>query len=100
MRRLACPVCTGVQLQTRMQGGIETSRCRDCGGIWLAKTEVAKILAARKAPPRTAPKHPGTTAGVAPDLADGFGDAAPLVALEASGEIGAAVGDFLVSFLG
>ena len=100
LRRMACPVCAGSQLQTRTQGDIEASRCRDCGGIWLGKTEVVKILAARKSQPRTAPSQPGTAAGVVSDLADGFGDAAPLVALEASGEIGAAVGDFLVSFLG
>ena len=103
MRRLACPVCAGVQLQTRMQGGIEISRCRDCGGIWLGKTEVVKILAARKSQPRPSAKQPGADVGIAAsvgaDLADGLGDAAPLVALEASGEIGAAVGDFLVSLL-
>lgn len=63
LRRLACPICASSQLQTRMQGGIETSRYRDCGGIWLAKTEVAKILAARKSQPKTASEQPGSTVG-------------------------------------
>ena len=87
-----------------MQGDIEISRCRDCGGIWLAKTEVAKILAARKSQPKTNAKRlgptVGTAAGAGSDLADGLGEATPLVALEAGGEVGVAVGDFLVSFLG
>ena len=103
-RRLSCPVCTGLQLQTRMQGDLEGSRCRDCGGIWLAKSEVAKILTAQKARPRAQGPLAGTTAAVSAgaggDLADGLSDAAPAVALEAGSEAGAAVGDFLVSFLG
>ncbi len=104
MRRLACPVCAGAQLQTCMQGGIEISRCRDCGGIWLAKTEVAKILAARKSQPKanaaSCEADAADEEGIVSDLAAGMVDATPLVALETGGEIGTAVGDFLVSFLG
>ncbi len=108
LRRLACPECAGGQLQTRTQGSIEVSRCRECGGIWLAKAEVEKILATRKTSPASRKPSPASVAGVAAgatfgagaDLAAGLADAAPVVALEASGEIGAAMGDFLVSFLG
>jgi Zn-finger nucleic acid-binding protein len=104
MRRLVCPTCAGSQLQTRMQGAVEISRCRDCGGIWLAKTEVAKILSARNARPVTTSQSSvatkGTVTGIGADMADGLGEATPLAALEAGGEIGSAVGDFLVSFLG
>ena len=104
MRRLVCPTCAGSQLQTRMQGAVEISRCRDCGGIWLAKTEVAKILSARMSRPVTTSQSSGATkgavTGIGADMADRLGEATPLVALEASGEIGSAVGDFLASFLG
>jgi len=104
MRRLVCPTCAGSQLQTRMQGAVEISRCRDCGGIWLAKTEVAKILSARMSRPVTTSQSSGATqgavTGIGADMADGLGEATPLAALEAGGEIGSAVGDFLVSFLG
>jgi len=101
LRRMACPVCAGSQLQTRTQGDIEVSRCRDCGGIWLAKTEVEKILAARKPQPRQKVRAVGAAAasGAGSDLAEGLGDAAPVVALEAGAEVGAGLGDFLVSFL-
>ena len=104
LRRLVCPACPGGQLQTRMQGNIEVSRCRDCGGIWLAKTEVAKIVAARKAQPKAGVKPAtmptGTRYGVGADLAEGMADVAPLVIVETGSEIGAALGDFFVSFLG
>lgn len=78
LRRLACPECTGGQLQTRTQGDIEASRCRDCGGIWLAKAEVEKILAARVEKPKANPA-PATP--------------------EADDEAGSGLGDFLSSFL-
>jgi Zn-finger nucleic acid-binding protein len=71
LRRLACPVCAGSQLQTRMQGDIEVSRCRDCGGIWLAKTEVDKILAPRKPPPKPNSQPVESAPG---DEACGLGD--------------------------
>ena len=78
LRRLACLVCAGSQLQTRTQGDIEVSRCHDCGGIWLAKTEVEKILGARVKQPK---------AGLAP------------VTIEGGSEVGSGLGDFLSSFL-
>ncbi len=78
LRRLASPACAGSQLQTRTQGDIEASRCRDCGGIWLAKAEVEKILDVRAKQPKT-------------DFA--------LVAIDAGGEVGSGLGDFLSSFL-
>ena len=78
LRRLACPVCAGRQLQTRTQGEIEASRCRDCGGLWLAKTEVEKILGTRVEKPK---------GGLA------------LVTIEGGGEVGSGLGDFLSSFL-
>lgn len=78
LRRLACPACLGSQLQTRMQRDIEASRCRDCGGLWLAKTEVEKILAIAKAKPKASPA---------------------LVIAEAAGEAGVGFGDFLSGFL-
>lgn len=78
LRRLACPVCAGSQLQTRTQGDIEVSRCHDCGGIWLAKAEVEKILGGHVKRPK---------AGLA------------LVTIEAGGEVGSGLGDFLSSFL-
>lgn len=78
LRRLACPVCAGGQLQTRNQGDIEVSRCRDCGGIWLAKAEVEKILAARMEKPKAA---------------------VALVTPKEGGEVGSGLGDFLSCFL-
>ena len=78
LRRLACPACAGGQLQTRTQGDIEVSRCHDCGGIWLAKAEVEKILGTRVKQPK---------AGLA------------LVAIEGGGEVGSGLGEFLSSFL-
>lgn len=104
LRRLACPECPDSQLQTRNQGDIEASRCRACGGIWLAKSEVEKILAGRNGRPKagsgqtTAPA--AATVGAGSDLAVGFVDATPLAVLEAGSGIDAALGDFLVSFLG
>ncbi len=86
LRRLACPACAGSQLQTRMQGDIEISRCRDCGGIWLAKTEVTKILAARSARPASPVPRAGSDAtapppdaGVATDIAAGAVEAGSLL---------------------
>ncbi|PAW86515.1 MAG: hypothetical protein B9S33_07960 [Pedosphaera sp. Tous-C6FEB] len=103
MRRLACPTCAGTQLQTRMLGGVLISRCRECGGVWLDKTEVAKILSTRTSRSVGKPKSSGVTTGAAPgvsaDATEGLGDAAPLVALETGGELGSALGDFLGSFL-
>lgn len=78
LRRLACPVCAGRQLQTRMQGDIEVSRCRDCGGIWLAKAEVEKILATRVEKPKANPA---------------------LIVPEGDDEVGSGLGEFLSSFL-
>lgn len=78
LRRLACPVCAGSQLQTRTQGDIEVSRCHDCGGIWLAKSEVEKILGTRMEKQKASP------ALVRPD-----GDE----------DAGSGLGDFLSSFL-
>lgn len=74
LRRLACPVCAGSQLRTRAQGDIEVSRCRDCGGIWLAKTEVEKILASRNSQTKQESKPAGATSGVGSNPADGLGD--------------------------
>lgn len=78
LRRLACPECAGGQLQTCTQGGTEASRCRDCGGIWLAKAEVEKILATRREKPNASP---------APVTSEG-GSAG-----------GAGLGDFLSAFI-
>lgn len=103
LRRLSCPACAGSPLQTRMQGDIEASRCRDCGGIWLAKAEVEKILATHKPQPRPKARAVGaavgSNAGGDLDLAEGLGDATPVVAVEASGVVGSGLGDFLVAFL-
>ena len=77
-RRMACPACAGRQLQTRIQGEIEVNRCRDCGGLWLAKSDVEKILNTRREKPN---------ASFAP------------VTPEGGGEGGAGLGDFLSSFL-
>lgn len=74
LRRLACPVCADSQLQTRTQGDIEISRCRDCGGIWLAKLEVEKILSTRKSQPKQESKPAGAAAGAGSDSAEGLGD--------------------------
>ena len=78
LRRLPCPVCAGSQLQTRTQGDVEVSRCRNCGGIWLAKSEVQKILTARVVKPKASPDS------ATPDGGDG---------------VGFGLGDFLGSFL-
>ncbi len=78
LRRLACPECPGSQLQTRTQGDIEASRCHDCGGIWLAKSEVEKILATRRTQPKQKPQPAvsavGTASGAGSDPGDGLGD--------------------------
>ncbi|NBV25199.1 MAG: hypothetical protein EBS05_25190 [Proteobacteria bacterium] len=105
-RNLPCPVCAASQLQTRFQGQIQISRCRECGGIWLPKSEVSKLVTARKASslmgaqPSSPTSRPG--AGASADLAGGLVETMPLVALEVveGSEIGAVVGDFLASFLG
>lgn len=77
-RRMACPACAGRQLQTRIQGEIQAHRCHDCGGLWLAKVDVEKILATRKEQPKA--------------------DLAP-VKRECGGQHDTGLGDFLSGFI-
>lgn len=74
LRRLACPVCAGSQLQTRMQGDIEVSRCRSCGGIWLAKADVEKILGSRQSQAKQKSKTADVARDAGADSTDGLGD--------------------------
>jgi Zn-finger nucleic acid-binding protein len=77
LRRLPCPACAHDQLQTRLQNGIETNRCPACGGLWLAKADVEKLLAASRpratsAASSASPVTPRTSADLTADVADGL----------------------------
>lgn len=81
IRHLACPTCAKSRLQTRFEGQLEVSRCRNCGGLWLTKSEVTKLLSSRGARPQSTT---GVTrkadSGVGTDLAAGAVEAGSLLA--------------------
>ena len=77
LRRLVCPACAHDKFQTRRQNGIESNRCVACGGLWLAKADVEKLLAASR--PRAtnpassaSPATARSSADLTADVADGL----------------------------
>ena len=82
--------------------GLTAEQCQTA--LQWVSADSSRILSAHKARLVTKSQSSGATkgavTGIGADMADGLGEATPLAALEASGEIGTAVGDFLASFLG
>lgn len=75
-------------MQTRIQCGLETNRCPNCGGLWLAKPEVEKLLTKARAHSTSTPRKPASPpadGGLAADVVAGAAQGTLLVAGEALG---------------
>ena len=77
LRRLTCPACAHGKFQTRRQNGIESNRCAACGGLWLAKADVEKLLAASRpratsAASSASPTAARSSADLTADITDGL----------------------------
>ncbi|NBR85330.1 MAG: hypothetical protein EBS84_07495 [Proteobacteria bacterium] len=88
VRHWPCPACESNALQTRIQGELETNRCPNCGGVWLGKAAVEKLLTKARAHSTSTPRETASLladSGLAADVVAGAAQGTLLVAGEALG---------------
>ena len=42
---MTCPRCEHAEMERRRRDGVEIDRCEDCGGAWLDRGELDRLLA-------------------------------------------------------